>query len=110
MEDWRVKQDRKSDKVLLQVARQRIWLHWVMWFFPIVSWVTCFVSAALIRSVKPIAIGLGTSMAFGIIAGLAGDQSGTLIFTGALIGSAIGAGLTQVEIQNARDEIDARRR
>jgi len=109
MEDWRRKSNNTTDeKILLQIARQQIWLHWVMWFFPIVSWVTVFVSAALIRNAKPIAIGLGISIFFGIMSGASGE--GSLMILGSIIGSAIGASLTQVEIQKARDEVDSRRR
>jgi hypothetical protein len=63
----------KNEKALIEIAKQRIWLHWLMWFFPILSIVTCFLSAVLIRNVKPIAIAMGVAFAFGIIGGASGD-------------------------------------
>jgi hypothetical protein len=102
MEDWR-----SNDKKLLQIAQQKIWLHWLMWFVPVISIVTIFVSAVLIREVKPLAIALGVAFVFGFLAGSSGEAS--LFVLGTLTSSAIGACLTQIEIQKARDEVDARR-
>ncbi len=102
MEDWR-----PNDKKLLQIAQQKIWLHWLMWFVPVISIVTIFVSAVLIREIKPLAIALGVAFVFGFLAGSTGEAF--LFVLGALTSNAIGACLTQIEIQKARDEVDARR-
>jgi hypothetical protein len=91
---------------LRSIAEQKIWLHWLMWFVPFVSWVTCFVSAALIRNPKPLAIGLGVSFVFGFLGGMSNESS--LVYIGAILGSAIGAALTHVEIQRARNQLLAK--
>ena len=110
MEDWRknnTSNDNKSEKLLLSIARQRIWLHWVLWFIPYISIVTGIISGILIRSWKPWVIGNIVGFTFGVMAGASGDPS--LLIVGTLLGSGVAAGLTHQEILNTREYIDEKR-
>ena len=110
MEDWRVEQTDnpiKNEKILLSIARQKIWLHWVMWFIPIISIATCILSAVLIRNWRPWAWGFGVGFVLGAF-GATRDPSTLLVAN--VFSAGIGAALTHQEIQKARDCIDSYRK
>ena len=112
MEDWRTGSLKEKDTrqltegQLLRLARQRIWVHWLLWCIPIVNLVGGIVSAVQIKDWRPIALSLGC----GFILGFVGVATGGVGFLLAYLLNFGSAGWTQVIIQNARDEIDERRR
>ena len=110
MDDWRENNnsnDYRSEELLLSIARQKIWLHWILWFIPYISIVTGILSGILIRNWKPWVIGNIVSFGFSVMGGASGDQS--LIIIGTLFGSGVAAGLTHQEILNTREYIDEKR-
>lgn len=107
MEDWRSSDnliDGKSKEAVRAIAKQQIFLHWVLWFIPFISIVTSILSAVLIRSWKPFAFGNLLAFVFGFIGGASGDPS--YFYLGTLVGSAVGAGLTHMQILNYREALD----
>ena len=111
MDDWRTESLRErraaetSDAVLLRTARERIWLHWVLWMVPIVNLVGAIISAVRIKDWRPLAACLGGGFVIGVLGGAA--TGGALLLVAYLL-NAVGAGWTQQIIQEARDEVDRR--
>lgn len=112
MDDWRTGSLKESqaknltERQLLRLARQRIWVHWVLWCVPIVNFVGGIVSAVQIKDWRPLGLSLGLGFIFGFL-GMATQGAGFILGYLLNVGS---AGWTQVMIQNARDEIDDRNR
>ena len=112
MEDWRTGSLREknprqlTEGQLLRLARQRIWVHWLLWCVPFVNIVGGIISAVQIKDWRPIALGFVGGFIFGL---LGAATSGAGFFLGYFLNFA-SAGWTQVIIQNARDEIDDRNR
>lgn len=111
MEDWRTgslrERSGRSDAVLLKIARQRIWVHWFHWMFPLWNFIGGFVSAIQIRDWRPLAAGFGIGVVIGIGFGAA---TGGVLFFLCYLGSIPCAFWTQQIIQDARDEIDRKNR
>lgn len=104
---WRRQESSKviDDKLLLRIARQKIWRHWLLWLLPIVSLIGPFISGRLIRNYKPCIIVL----AIVIIMAIADSAPLPYDLVVFLIMQVIGAMLTQMQIQQARFEVDLRR-
>ena len=110
MEDWRNEagsnSSYKSEKILLSVARQKIWVHWLLWCVPIVNLPGFIISGVLIREWKPIAAGLLYGFIIGILMGLSGEgftEDTTLLL---YIGNMGAAGYSHYIILKARDKVD----
>ena len=107
MEDWRSSDnliDGKSKEAVRDIAKQPIFLHWVLWFIPYISIVTSILSGVFVRSWKPWLFGNLVALVFGFIGGASGDPS--YFYLGTLVGSAVGAGLTHAQILNYREALD----
>jgi len=106
MEDWRTgnlrERQGRSEAVMLKVARQRKWVHWVHWCFPIWSFIGCIISAIQIRDWRPLA----ASFAMGVLIGLAGGGTGGAALLLFFVGGIPFAFWTQQIIQDTRDDID----
>ena len=110
MEDWRQTSDEskseyKSEKVLLSIARQKIWLHWLLWCipFPYLNVPGSILSGVLLREWRPIAAVI--SFAILLSLGGGGEAMGPLLYF-AHFGA---AGWSHYIIQKTRDEIDEKR-
>ena len=110
MEDWRNEEGSnssyKSEKVLLSVARQKIWVHWLLWCVPYVNLPGCIISAVLIREWKPIAAGFLYAFIIGILLALSGEDltnDTTLLL---YLGNMGVAGYSHYIILKARDRVD----
>ena len=78
MEDWRSSDnliDGKSKEAVRAIAKQPIFLHWVLWFIPYLSIVTSILSGVFIRSWKPWLFGNLVALVFGFFGGASGDPS-----------------------------------
>ena len=107
MEDFRSSDnliDGKSKESVRAIAKQPIFLHWVLWFIPYLSIVTSILSGVFVRSWKPWLFGNLVALVFGFIGGASGDPS--YFYLGTLVGSAVGAGLTHTQILNYREALD----
>ena len=107
MEDWRSSDnliEGKSKETIRSIAKQPIFLHWVLWFIPYLSIVTSILSGVFIRSWKPWLFGNLVALVFGFFGGASGDPS--YFYLGTLLGSAVGAGITHSEILNHREALD----
>ncbi len=111
MDDWRTgslkerQVNQISDAVLLRTARERTWLHWILWMVPFVNLVGGIVSAVRIKDWRPLGVNFGIGFFIGVIGGAA---TGGALLVVAYLGNAVAAGWTQQIIQEARDEIDRR--
>jgi len=112
MEDWRTgslkerpQPNQISSAVLLRTARERIWVHWVLWMVPFVNFVGGIISAVRIKDWRPLGVAFGIGFIIGVIGGAA--TGGALLIVAYLL-NAVAAGWTQQIIQEARDEIDRR--
>ena len=110
MEDWRNEEGSnssyKSEKILLSVARQKIWVHWLLWCVPYVNLPGFIISAVLIREWKPIAAGFFYAFIIGILLALSGEDltnDTTLLL---YLGNMGVAGYSHYIILKARDRVD----
>ena len=108
MEDWRQESkgsnsSYKSEKVLLSIARQKIWIHWLLWCipFPYLNVPGSILSGVLLREWRPVA----AVISFAILLSMGGgslEAAGTLLYF-----SHFGAAAwCHYIIQKSRDEID----
>jgi len=112
MEDWRsaVFHERRgrTEAVMLKVARQKKWVHWVLWCFPVVNLIGSIISAIQIRDWRPIAGGVGVVVLFTIANSFQSSFDFALFIASFLLffGGISFALWTQQIIQDTREEID----
>ena len=107
MEDWRTSDKGegpsvKSEKLLIATARQKIWLHWLLWCFPIINFAGSVISAVLIREWKPVASVFGFGFIWGLIGGMESEGSVIVLY----FTNIAAAGWTHYIIQTTREKID----